>query len=171
VCGAPARTRRMAKGVEGVLVVGAGCSGQLAAAAAREALPAGGRVACIDRDASHAALLEDRGVVDDHRVLDATDAVAVRDAASEMFAQPPELVVDTCNVAGTETGAILACRQRGAVCFFNMATSFSTAALAAEGAGADIELTIGNGYVEGHAEYALDLVRRHPFLRERFGEE
>ena len=41
-----------------------------------------------------------------------------------------------------------------------MATSFSAAALGAEGVAADVEMLIGNGYVPGHAEFALELVRR-----------
>ena len=46
-----------------------------------------------------------------------------------------------------------------------MATSFTAAALGAEGIGKDATLLIGNGYVQGHAELALDLIRREPALR------
>ena len=46
-----------------------------------------------------------------------------------------------------------------------MATSFTAAALGAEGVGADVELIIGNGYAENHAEIALDLLRRNKALR------
>jgi L-erythro-3,5-diaminohexanoate dehydrogenase len=51
--------------------------------------------------------------------------------------------------------------------FFSMATSFTAAALTAEGLGKSCEMTIGNGFVPGHAELALDLVRRHRALAER----
>jgi L-erythro-3,5-diaminohexanoate dehydrogenase len=51
-----------------------------------------------------------------------------------------------------------------------MATSFSAAALGAEGLGADVTLMIGNGYVPGHADLALDLVRRHPGVRRLFSD-
>jgi L-erythro-3,5-diaminohexanoate dehydrogenase len=37
--------------------------------------------------------------------------------------------------------------------------------LGAEGVGADIDLLIGNGFVEGHADLAMDLVRANPRLR------
>ncbi|MOA62690.1 L-erythro-3,5-diaminohexanoate dehydrogenase [compost metagenome] len=47
-----------------------------------------------------------------------------------------------------------------------MATSFTAAALGAESVGQDIELLMGNGYAEGHAEMSLDLVRQNPALRE-----
>ena len=39
-----------------------------------------------------------------------------------------------------------------------MATSFSAAALGAEGLAADVTMLVGNGYVPGHAELALDLL-------------
>ncbi|MGH3625026.1 MAG: L-erythro-3,5-diaminohexanoate dehydrogenase, partial [Sciscionella sp.] len=51
------------------------------------------------------------------------------------------------------------------VVFFSMATSFPAAALGAEGLAADVRLLIGNGYLPGHAEYALDLVRTAPGVR------
>ena len=49
-----------------------------------------------------------------------------------------------------------------------MATSFSAAALGAEGLAADVRLLIGNGYVPGHAEFALDLVRTDSGVRKLF---
>jgi L-erythro-3,5-diaminohexanoate dehydrogenase len=52
--------------------------------------------------------------------------------------------------------------------FFSMATSFPAAALGAEGLAADVTMLIGNGYLPGHAEYALDLLRSEPGVRELF---
>ena len=46
-----------------------------------------------------------------------------------------------------------------------MATSFSAAALGAEGLAADVTMLVGNGYVPGHADYALELFRAEPGLR------
>jgi L-erythro-3,5-diaminohexanoate dehydrogenase len=54
------------------------------------------------------------------------------------------------------------------VVFFSMATSFATAALGAEGLAADVTLMIGNGYAAGHAEYALEVLRRSPGARALF---
>lgn len=51
-----------------------------------------------------------------------------------------------------------------------MATSFTRAALGAEGVGADIDLRIGNGYTQGHAELALNLLRESPELSRIFTE-
>jgi L-erythro-3,5-diaminohexanoate dehydrogenase len=72
-----------------------------------------------------------------------------------------DLVIDTCNVPGTEAAAIVSTREGGKVLFFNMATQFARAVLTAEGMGKDVALYMGNGYAKGHAGYALQLVRRH----------
>ena len=85
---------------------------------------------------------------------------AVRDAGG-----PFDLVVNCASVPGTELASILSVRDGGTVLFFSMATSFTAAALGAEGVGKDATLLVGNGYVPGHAALALDLVRRHTGLR------
>ena len=56
-------------------------------------------------------------------------------------------------------------RDEGTVFFYSMATSFTTAALSAEGLGKPTRMLIGNGYFPGHAETALDLVRENAVLR------
>jgi L-erythro-3,5-diaminohexanoate dehydrogenase len=71
-------------------------------------------------------------------------------------------------VPGCEGGSILATADGGTVVFFSMATSFPAAALGAEGLAADVTMLIGNGYVPGHAEFALDVVRRTPAVRALF---
>ena len=43
-----------------------------------------------------------------------------------------------------------------------MATSFTAAALGAEGLAADVTMLVGNGYTPGHAAYAMDLLRADP---------
>jgi L-erythro-3,5-diaminohexanoate dehydrogenase len=54
------------------------------------------------------------------------------------------------------------------VYFFALSTSFTAAALGAEGVGKDVDLLIGNGYVEGHAEHTLALLRDMERIRELF---
>jgi L-erythro-3,5-diaminohexanoate dehydrogenase len=56
------------------------------------------------------------------------------------------------------------------VLFFSMATSFAAAALIAEGLGKDVIMLIGSGYLPGHADLALDLVRGDPALLAIFEE-
>jgi L-erythro-3,5-diaminohexanoate dehydrogenase len=49
-----------------------------------------------------------------------------------------------------------------------MATSFSTAALTAEGLAADVTMLVGNGYAPGHANLALRLLREHSGVQRLF---
>ncbi len=167
VCGAPALVlRHLAPGMR-VLLLGTGKAGALVAAAAREKQGGQGWILAADR--SRAALddLRRLGVVDDAVEVDATDAVGTAERlrrAGPAF----DLVVNCCSVAGTEMTSLLAARDGGTVIFFSMATSFTAAALGAEGIGRDATLVIGNGYVPGHADLTLDLLRRQPRLRALF---
>ena len=100
---------------------------------------------------------------------DATRPLAVYEKARESTGgRLFDLVVNCASVPGTEMGSILAARDGGEVLFFSMATSFTAAALGAEGAGKDVRLTIGNGYARGHAELALELLRSTPALQRLF---
>jgi L-erythro-3,5-diaminohexanoate dehydrogenase len=54
------------------------------------------------------------------------------------------------------------------VIFFSMATSFSAAALGAEGLAADVTMVVGNGYTPGHAAYAMNLLRGNDGVRRLF---
>ncbi len=49
-----------------------------------------------------------------------------------------------------------------------MATNFAAAALGAEGLAADVRMLVGNGYVPGHADLALSLLREVPAVRALF---
>lgn len=167
VCGAPALTARVVQeyGDPVVAILGAaGKSGSLSCAAAREA--GAGRVIALVRDDAEAASLPE-GLADEVVVADARDPLAVRDAVAKAGG-PAEVTVVCVDVPGCEGGAILATADSGTVVFFSMATSFAAAALGAEGVAADVRMLIGNGYVPGHADLALDLVRRHAGVRALF---
>jgi L-erythro-3,5-diaminohexanoate dehydrogenase len=174
VCGAPALTHRVvsARRSPVVAVIGAaGKSGSLSLAAARRA--GAGRVIGVVRDEAEAAALRGAGarpgapLADTVVAADARDpvrlAAAVRDAGG-----PADVTVVCVDVPGCEGGAVLATAQGGTVVFFSMATSFSAAALGAEGLAADVTMLIGNGYVPGHAGLALGLLREHAGVRSLF---
>lgn len=168
VCGAPAWAARLARrGMSAVVIGAGGKSGMLACAQAARSVGERGRVLglCWPEDTVVAA--KEAGA--EALAVDCTDAVAVMDAVAEAFSgEMADLVFVCANAPGCEGGAILACKDEGRVVFFSMATSFSTAALTAEGLGKSCELTIGNGFVPGHADLALDLVRSLPQLQARF---
>ena len=165
VCGAPALTTRVVSSyaAPSVAVIGAaGKSGSLACAAARRA---GARrvVGVVPTEREH-GLLVSAAVADEVVLADARDPVALA-AAVDL---PVDVTVVCVDVPGCEHGAILATAPGGTVVFFSMATSFPAAALGAEGLAADVTMLIGNGFVPGHADLALDLVRTDPGVRALF---
>jgi L-erythro-3,5-diaminohexanoate dehydrogenase len=149
-----------------VVIGGAGKSGSLALAAARDA-GAGVIIGLVPHE-GEAALLDAAGLADHVVVADARDPVAVRAAVDAVAPDGAHVTVVCVDVPGCEGGAILATRERGTVLFFSMATSFSAAALGAEGLAADVTMLVGNGYVPGHADYALALLREHDGVRALF---
>ena len=81
-----------------------------------------------------------------------------------------DIVINCVNIENTEMGSILATKDDGMVYFFSMATSFTKAALGAEGVGKDVNMIIGNGYCKGHAEITLQVLRECEPLRKLFQE-
>lgn len=161
VCGAPAWVARMARRGQRVLVLGAGKSGSLACAQAKRN---GAHVTALDAREDAPRKLLAGGLADAAIAADATRALAVLEKAGGEY----DLVVNCASVPGTEMASILCAREGGEVLFFSMATSFTAAALGAEGVGKDVRLTIGNGYARGHARLALQLVRETPALQRLF---
>ncbi|MBA2445460.1 MAG: L-erythro-3,5-diaminohexanoate dehydrogenase [Nocardioidaceae bacterium] len=172
VCGAPALTARVVRqyvdraAAPTVCVIGgAGKSGSLALAAARHA-GAGHTIAVVPVQ-QEVDLLADKDLADAVALVDARDPVALCAAVNEAGG-PAEVTVVCVDVPGCEGGAILSTEQGGTVIFFSMATSFSAAALGAEGLASDVTMLVGNGFVPGHAAYALDLLRSHAGVRALF---
>jgi L-erythro-3,5-diaminohexanoate dehydrogenase len=172
VCGAPALTARVVrsyvdKGTKPVVSVigGAGKSGSLSLAAARQAGAA--RTIGIVPFAAEQDKLTQAGIADVVALADARDPVALAEAVEEAGG-PADITVVCVDVPGCEHGAVLSTAAGGTVIFFSMATSFSAAALGAEGLAADVTTLVGNGYVPGHADFALELLRAEPGVRGLF---
>jgi L-erythro-3,5-diaminohexanoate dehydrogenase len=172
VCGAPALTARVVRqyvdrGQPPTVCVigGAGKSGSLSLAAAGDAGAAATiAVVPVQREAD---LLADTSLADAVVIADARDPVSLSRAVQESGG-PADVTVVCVDVPGCEGGAILSTAEQGTVIFFSMATSFSAAALGAEGLAADITMLIGNGYVRGHADYAVELMRSNDDVRHLF---
>ena len=166
VCGAPALTARVVEeGMTVAVIGGAGKSGSMSLAAARRA-GAGLTIGVVPHQAE-ADVLTQAGLADEVVVADARDPIALRDAVVKAGG-PADVTVVCVDVPGCEGGAILATAEGGTVIFFSMATSFAAAALGAEGLAADVTMLVGNGYVPGHAAYALDLLRADAGVRQLF---
>ena len=172
VCGAPALVARLvreyvAKGsAPSVLVLGgAGKSGSMSLAAAQDA-GAGRRVAVVPNE-REAGMLEGLGLADHVVIADARSPLGLSGAV-QAAGGPADITVLCVDVPGCEHPAILSTAQGGTVVFFSMATNFAAAALGAEGLAADVRMLVGNGYVPGHAEYALKLLRGNSAVRGLF---
>ena len=183
VCGAPALVARTVRSYAGrapfaaasgaasgegtsvVVLGGAGKSGSLSLAAAADA-GATRRVAVV-RDEAEAALLEGTDLATHVVAADARSPLGLSEALAGVGG-PADLTVVCVDVTGCEQPAILATAEGGTVIFFSMATNFAAAALGAEGLAADVTMLVGNGYVPGHAAYALDLLRDTPSVRALF---
>ena len=167
VCGAPAWMARLAREGMNVVVIGAGGkSGMLACAQAARSVGDRGRVLglCWPEDTVVAAKEAGAEAI----AVDCTDPMAVSGVVADALQGGLADLVFVCsNVPGCEGGAVMACADEGRIVFFSMATSFTAAALSAEGLGKSCEMTIGNGYVPGHADLALELVRSEPALAAR----
>jgi L-erythro-3,5-diaminohexanoate dehydrogenase len=172
VCGAPALVSRvvgehLARGSSPTVAVlgAAGKSGSLSLAAAREA-GAGRRIGVVPTE-TEAALLRATSLADEVVVADARSPLGLSEAVAAAGG-PADVTVVCVDVPGCEQPAVLATAQGGTIIYFSMATSFAAAALGAEGLAADVRMLVGNGYVPGHADLAVDLVRRDAGVRSLF---
>ena len=170
VAGAPAQTAKICKPGDTVVVLGGGGkSGMLCCWQAKKQVGINGKVICVDgfKQSINRAMSVD--CADEYLVLNATDAVGMYKAISEVTdGELADVVINVVNIPNTEMASILACKDDGLVYFFSMATSFTKAALGAEGVGKDVDMIVGNGYTKGHAEITLQCLREHEGLKELF---
>ncbi len=166
VAGAPATVLKLARPDQRICVFGAGKAGTLCLFAAREKLSGSGLLVAVEVSAEAVEQVSRLGVADHVVHCDARDAVtAYRMLQNVSGGDLFDLVINTTNVERTEGAAILATRDGGQLLLFSMATSFTRAALTAEGAGRDITMIVGNGYTMGWTDSTLALYRRHAGIR------
>ena len=170
VAGAAPQVARLVKPGSSVCVFGAGGkSGILCAAEARRRGGPSARIIGVETHAPFAADLRKLGICDEVLELDARDPVAVRQAVlAANGGREVDLSLSCVNVSDAEMSAILVTRHRGVAYFFAMSTSFTKAALGAEGVSKDVDLVIGNGYAEGHADHSLAMLREMKDVRALF---
>ena len=172
VAGAPAQTARLVRPGDTVLILGAnGKSGMLCAYEAMKRVGPTGRVVGNCRKEADARLLESLRLVHQATLSDATDVLhflsVVLDANN---GKEYDVIINCVNIPDTEMASILPARDGGTVYFFSMATSFTKAALGAEGVGKDVTMIMGNGYTRDHADITLWELRENEQLRKLFAE-
>lgn len=168
VCAAASHTRALAPTGGTVCVLGAGHGGKLALAAARDASP-DGTLVVADVDAAAVDRVTALGLADIGVAADLRDPLGALEAVRAAGAEPADLTVVVVNAPDCEPAAILLTADEGTVLFFSMATSFATAALTSDGLSSRARMLIGSGFSPDGGDYALDLVRRSPALREALG--
>ncbi len=172
VAGAPAQTAKLVKPGQSVLILGAnGKSGLLCCYEAMKRVGPTGRVIAMVRKEAQAKKVLELGLCHKAIISDAQKPVDVLNKTLEANdGKEVDISISCVNVANTEMACILPVKDNGTVYFFSMATSFTKAALGAEGVGKDVTMIIGNGYTKDHAEITLAELRESEILRKLFEE-
>lgn len=170
VAGAPAQVNRLIKKGDTVAVIGArGKSGLLCCYQAKKISGKNGRVIAVVHREKGKEDVENAPFVDDVIIAKADEALDLLEKIKNVTdGKLCDKVINCVSRDNCEMGSILITKDMGKVYFFSMATSFTKAALGAEGVGKDVELIIGNGYCKGHADIALDIMRESKYLRELY---
>lgn len=172
VAGAPAQTAKLVKPGDTVLIIGAGGkSGMLCSYEAKKRAGVTGKVIGMCHSERSTNRLKDLDLCDHVFGADATQPVAILEKIEELTnGEMCDVVINNVNITDTEMTSILATKDNGIVYFFSMATSFTKAALGAEGVGKDVNMIVGNGYTKGHAEITLQILRESEKIRKVFTE-
>lgn len=174
VAGAPAQVAKLVKPCETVVVLGAaGKSGLLCCYEAVKRVGPTGKVIAIVRKEKYKETFKRLDLGDNLvvAIADANKPMEVLNAVLENNnGQEADVAINCVNVQNTEMSTILPVRDNGIVYFFSMATSFTKAALGAEGIGKDVTMIVGNGYTKDHAAITLQELRENKNLREIFEE-
>ncbi len=172
VAGAPSRVSILAHPGMRITVLGAGgTAGLLTLCAIRQRIGAQGEIIAIEYSEKALRDIESLRVADilvegdATRTLELVEKVKVACGKRDYQA---DLAVNVVNVSNTEFSTILLTKAEGRILFFSMATSFTAAALGAEGMARQVEMHIGNGYMPDHGGVALQLLRDNPALRDIF---
>ncbi|MCJ7807015.1 MAG: L-erythro-3,5-diaminohexanoate dehydrogenase [Clostridia bacterium] len=172
VAGAAAQTAKLVKPGDKVVIIGAGGkSGLLCLHEARKRAGVTGQVIGIAPREASKKRAESTGCCDVVLMANAADALDVMNKVKEATGGTlADVTINCVNIPNTELSSILATRDGGLVYYFSMATSFTAAALGAEGVGKDVTMIIGNGYTTGHAAISLNIMHESPILRKIFEE-
>ncbi|MEC9488758.1 MAG: L-erythro-3,5-diaminohexanoate dehydrogenase [Halanaerobium sp.] len=170
VAGAPAQTAKLVKPGDNVLIIGAGGkSGLLCLHEAKKRAGVTGKVIGLGHSDSSVRRIEELGLADVILQGDATKPVEILRMVEEATdGELADVTINCVNIPNTEMATILPTKDDGLVYFFSMATSFTKAALGAEGIGKDTTMIIGNGYTKDHAEISLHTLKENPKLKEIF---
>ena len=172
VAGAPAQTAKLCQYGQNVVILGAGGkSGMLCCYEAKKRVGVTGKVIGLTNSQRSTQRIKDLGFCDVVESIGGMTPVQVNELVSKLTdGKMADVTINCVNVPDQEMTAVLCTKDDGVVYFFSMATSFTKAALGAEGIGSDVNMIIGNGYTKGHAEFTLQELRECEALRKIFTE-
>jgi len=173
VAGAPAQVKNLVKEGDTVLILGAtGKSGLMCSYMAKKMAGNKGKVIGQARNETRAKFLRDTNFCHEVIVADVLNPINILEETIKVNGgNEVDITINCLSIPNSELSSILPVRNRGIVYFFSMATSFTKAALGAEGIGKDVTMIIGNGYTKNHAQITLDLLRESETLRKIFEEK
>ena len=173
VAGAPAQVKNLVKEGNVILILGAtGKSGLMCSYMAKKMCGRYGKVIGQARNESRAEFLRNTGFCHEVIIGDVRDPINIlKETLNTNNGQEVDISINCLSIPNTEMASILPVKDGGIVYFFSMATSFTKAALGAEGVGKDVTMIIGNGYTKNHAQITLDLVNESEVLRKIFNEK
>jgi L-erythro-3,5-diaminohexanoate dehydrogenase len=170
VAGAPAQVDRLVTEGDIVCIIGGGGkSGILCCYQAMQNAGPSGKVIVVEYSKENAERIKKLNLATNVIVADATNVMHVYNEVMNITGgRGCDVTVNNVNVPSTEMTSILITKGQGYVYFFSMATSFTKAALGAEGVGKDINLIVGNGYAKGHADLTINIIRESDAIRKLF---
>lgn len=166
VAGAPAVTARIVREGDRVVVIGCGKAGLLCLHQVMHAGADVHQVIAVDRSQEACDRVKALELADAVVCVEAGDPLALHREIDRLTAgMLADTVINVVTAPGTEGGSLLATRDGGTLYFYSTATSFSTAALQAEGLRKEVRMVIGSRYTRGWVDLTLDSLRNNPALR------
>jgi len=162
--GAPKETSLIVQENNTVIILGAwGKMGLLCAYAAREQLGSTGRLVGVISSESGRQQLEESRIFDEILCCDISNAL---DFYNDYFDgnKKFDIVINCADESYTEMATILLAKNKGIVYFASLTSDCKVASLTAESIGRDVRIIPYCGFVEGHADYTLNLLRKYPGL-------
>jgi L-erythro-3,5-diaminohexanoate dehydrogenase len=173
VAGAPAQVRKLVKEGDIVLILGAtGKSGLMCSYMAKKLVGKNGKVIGQARNKARAEFLKETDFCHNIIIVDVLNPLNVlQETLNVNNGKEVDISINCLSIPDTEMSSILPVKDGGVVYFFSMATSFTKAALGAEGVGKDVTMVIGNGYTKNHAQITFNLLKESSVLRNIFEEK